>query len=428
MCSNTLDHDAAGGNKPRVNGAFYRDQDPNVPVPEDGRPHCPDQIVAVEFKCPDLSLDPFSSKRDSYPEAEERKSVREQLIKYAEVVFSVQHRVSVFMFVVMGRWCRITRWDRSGVVFTTLLDYCEKWELFCSLLWRMSQCSDEQLGRDPTATRVYAGDALYKAMDDAAAPRDSDIDHAERILGPNELPPDTDFVFRYVREMFHNSLSNDAPRYVLEVPDGDTSRQFLVGKPVFVAKGIAGRGTRGFIALDWKTRDFVWLKDSWQANHAGADCEGDVLKELNAAGVPNVPTVICYGDINDQKTVTQTAWDLATEEQSDPVVDLATRTSELPPLRHPNGSIVYTLDLDAHATPQHQRASESTSSVQDASASEGRGDASAALRAPSNKTCPLRLHRHTRLVVKEIALPLKEFQHGKQLLFIVADCIDGERY
>ncbi|TFK83365.1 hypothetical protein K466DRAFT_665891 [Polyporus arcularius HHB13444] len=41
----------------------------------------------------------------------------------------------------------------------------------------------------------------------------------------------------------------------------------------------------------------------------------------------------------------------------------------------------------------------------------------------SRPSCPLRHHQHYRLVVEEVALPLSEFHHGRQLVSKIGDCI-----
>ncbi|OSD07143.1 hypothetical protein PYCCODRAFT_1331388, partial [Trametes coccinea BRFM310] len=47
---------------------------------------------------------------------------------------------------------------------------------------------------------------------------------------------------------------------------------------------------------------FAWLKDAWRTQYEFVAQEGAVLKELNDASVPYVPTLICHGDIPGQDT------------------------------------------------------------------------------------------------------------------------------
>ncbi|KAI0323148.1 hypothetical protein GY45DRAFT_1265068, partial [Cubamyces sp. BRFM 1775] len=275
---------------------------------------------------------------------------RGQLATYAGKTFAFQHRLALFLLFVNGTECRLTRWDRSGVVITVVLDYCKEWKTFCEILWRMSQCSNEQLGLDPTARRIYPTDPLYQVMDEEMKDHASDIDH------DNPTPSDLDklasgepVVYTYMRKMFRTSLRDDAPRYVLDVPYGNETRQYLVGRPVFITQEAIGRGTLGFAALDREKRRLAWLKDSWRADYPGVEPEGQILQELNDAEVPHIPTIECYGDLPGQKTVSPEIWDRN----------------------------------------------------------------------------PLRLHQHARLVVKEIALPLKDFASGKILLSIILDCLEA---
>ncbi|KAI0656056.1 hypothetical protein C8Q70DRAFT_1056935 [Cubamyces menziesii] len=277
-----MDDNGVKEHKIEVDGAFFRDDVPDIPGPTDNRPHYPDQVVPVKFERGYTVNDPFSDGADPTPAAESRKA----------------HRVAFFVFVIVGNLCRITRWDRSGATFTVSINYYEKWRLFCETLWRMSQCSDEQLGRDPTPVRTSPRHLLYPVMDLPAQTHPEEIDHMERPFAEDEPSPSPFARFHCVRDLFCKSISNGAPRYALEVPHEGTVRHFLVGNAAFKARGMTGRATRGFVAYDAKTGELVWVKDSWRADHLCVQHEGQILQELNDANVPYVPTVLCY------KTVT----------------------------------------------------------------------------------------------------------------------------
>ncbi|KAI0324667.1 hypothetical protein GY45DRAFT_1438912 [Cubamyces sp. BRFM 1775] len=382
--------------KIQVDGAFFRDDDLDIPVPADNRPHYSDQVVAVEFKRADMGNDPFSDGADPIPAAQSRKAVRGQIISYAERVFSEQHRVAFFMFVVVGNMCRITRWDRSGVIFTVSFNYYEKWRLFCKVLWRMSQCSDEQLGRDPTAVRISPRHTLYPVMDSAARPRPEEIDHMEQLFAEGTAPP-PNAQFRYVRDLFRKSISNGAPRYALAVPHEGTVRHFLVGNAVFKARGMAGRATRGFVAYDAKTGELVWVKDSWRADYLRVQHEGEILRELNDANVPYVPTVLCYGDLVGQKTVTPVMWDWG-KAQSKPAISVAIRKVSSAPSTVDAGTV-----RSGALQPEDELLPAAQPDFDD--------------------DCPLRSHQHTRVVVKEVALPLRRVHTALQLIHAVFHCI-----
>ncbi|KAJ8463715.1 hypothetical protein ONZ51_g10075 [Trametes cubensis] len=354
----------------KIDGAFHRTNNPDTPVPEDVELRPADQIVVVEFKRRGDECDPFSDDTDSCSEASSCESACGQITStYAELAFAAQRRVAFFLLHVNGMNCRLTRWDRSGVVLTVSFDYCANWELFCQILWRMSQCSDEQLGLDPTAHRIYSSNPLYKFMDDMAQPRESDVEHESSHIDVNSLPRDGQVVYRYVRDLFKASLECDAPRYVLDVPDGTTTRQYLVGRPIFCAKGAMGRGTQAFAALDRQTGEFAWLKDCWRVAYFGIEPEGDVLQALNKAQVPHIPTLRCHGDLPGQRTVSPRVWRWAKK---------------------------------------HDQLTE---------------DGAASSRPPYDGDCPLRPHKHARLVVKEIGMPLRDCPTGKNLIHVISNCL-----
>ncbi|KAI0806731.1 hypothetical protein C8Q74DRAFT_1189652 [Fomes fomentarius] len=366
------------------------------------------QLFGAEFKR--RGIDPFQDTATGEVKPAEsggRTKALGQLLTYGELLLAVQQRLSVFILFVIGRRCRFIRFDRSGSIVTRLLDYYENYELFCEILWRISQCSDEQLGSDPSAVRLLPGDPDYAIMNEAAIPRDTDVDHEERILKEGEAPAG-DFVFKYVREKFCESLVDLWPRYRLQVPNGEATREFLICKPAFRAKGLAGRGTRGYVALDCETKRFVWLKDAWRAQYLMVEKEGDVLGELNKKSVPHVPTLICHGDILDQDTFTPTWWEK--HHPAPPSV-----SSQPPP--GPSGQSTKQPSSTSPSCKRKRSDHDDGPKADTAQPKDGEDGPS------SSSDCPLRLHRHYRLVEKEVALPLKEFRCGRQLLTVVRDCM-----
>ncbi|KAI9058431.1 hypothetical protein FKP32DRAFT_1582064, partial [Trametes sanguinea] len=348
--------------KLRIDSAFYRP----ASVPTDKRPHWEDQIVSVEFKANGSANDPYDDRKPGQVDAlaESRKQVRGQIIQYAEQAFEYRHRTSLILLIIIGRRFRFSRWDRSGTIVTPAVDYVKKPRVLCEMLWYMGRLSDEALGLDPSASRVARGSHHHRLMLMASLPVTTDADHS---AGPLKTPLPEDAVFRYVRDKFRQSLDPEFPYYRLEVPYNGRMRSFLVGRPAFRASGMAGRGTTGYVAYDIETGKLVWLKDAWRTHYEFVDQEGSVLRQLNTAGVANVPTVVCHGDILDQETVTPTWW-----ERTHPKEDTAAS---------PNG----------------------------------------------REDCPLRRHKHYRLVVEEVGLKLVDFQDGRQLLRIVFDCVTAHK-
>ncbi|KAJ8496357.1 hypothetical protein ONZ51_g1142 [Trametes cubensis] len=372
-----------------------------------GRPHWADQLVTVEFKRYFPSQDPFDDddgKDDKVEsDAEKRKEIRGQLIDYAELVFRIQHRTALFMILVISRRLRVLRWDRSGTIVTRAFDYVARPQLLCEILWRMSLLSDAQLGMDTSATRLQPSDTDYKLMDFLACESPSDMAYDDqRDLLPQELKTDRP-VFTYVRDKFREAMDPKWPRYRVEVPDGNLTRTFLIGKPSFYAQGMACRGTKGFVAWDIKAKRFVWVKDAWRLDYDRMDQEGTILSRLNAEKVVFVPTLVCHGDIQNQKTLTPDIW-----EAQHPV----------PPAAALSGATSVSLST----TSIDQSASSSTPSLKRTRAELETEDTLA-----GTEDYTLRRHVHYRVVVEEVALPLKDFTYGQQLVAIIMDCIEAHQ-
>ncbi|KAM5541559.1 hypothetical protein V8D89_004749 [Ganoderma adspersum] len=401
------DHKSIDKNKQKPDAALFFAH----ACPTDGRPHWPDQLFSIEFKDDSLSNDPFDDGQGIVAaDAKKRTAVRAQVIGYAELLFAVQQRTVVFMFLIIGRKFRVLRWDRAGTIVTTAVDYYDNWELMCDILWRISQLTPAQMGFDESATRLHPDNALWSAMDAAAKPHSDDVDEAERELTDDEVGETP--TFTYVRSLFRESLVPQWPRYCLNVPDGEHERQFLVCKPTFRTDGMAGRGTRGYVALDCTTGRFVWLKDAWRAHYLFVDKEGDVLAQLNDEQhqVPHVPTLVCHGDIAGQETISHLWW-----ARRHPILPLNAEG----PRTAPRSS--HTLAEPSSSSLKRKREDDDDRWTSRPGPVDGNGS-------QTRSDCPLRQHQHYRVVVEEVALPLIGFRSGKQLVSIVYDCVKGHYY
>ena len=371
-----------------------------------------DQIIPVIFTCHFTGGDPFDNAQyeDDYGVIQaERERVTNRLNGIAEHLFAAQQRVCLFVILVIGRRFRLLRWDRAGIIATAPIDYVDNPSDFHHCLWRLSILDDTVLGFDPSATRIYPDDADHLRMDLAAMKSAPDVDHQERIPDPCE--PGSPISFEYQRSLFRSTLSSDWPRYRLQVTDRDTTRDFLVGKPIFRASATAGRGTRGYVALDCKTRRFVWLKDTWRAAYAISSREGDALLRLNEAGVENVPTLVCHGDVWDQATVTTEWWERkhAPSGQSRCPWSAASLRLSSP------------TSVGSTLTRKRKREEGAADDVIPSQRSRRRARN---LIADSNSS--IKYHRHYRIVAEEVALPLRCFRNGQQLASIVLHVIQGK--
>ncbi|EJF58679.1 hypothetical protein DICSQDRAFT_172690 [Dichomitus squalens LYAD-421 SS1] len=161
----------------KIDAAFYNVDD----VPDDGRQRWADQILSLEFKRDDVSLDPFDEEE-------------ENICSTPTLTPNAQH-VALFTLVVLGTRIRFVRWDRSGTVVTRAFDYVQKWNVSCEILWRIGNCTMTQLGFDPSATRLYPGQAEYNLMDTAADNVEGDVVGTEHVVSGSKLP---DGHFKYI--------------------------------------------------------------------------------------------------------------------------------------------------------------------------------------------------------------------------------------
>ncbi|KAI0947702.1 hypothetical protein AcW1_009399 [Taiwanofungus camphoratus] len=342
----------------KVDAGLYLQKD----APKDGRPHWSKQKLWIEWKKETEVDDPLDDKGPPFEAlSQQRQKNRGQIISYAAKVFAHQHRSFFFTLMILCNHARIFRWDRSGAIVTEKFDYHLYPEKLGEFLWRFSALSDEEQGYDPTACILAKNSKEYKMMTDMAQ--------------------DSPGCEGYVREYFAKSLEGDCTRWKLSVEEQlqatssasksttkrTRKRDFLVGKPHFLASGMAGRGTRGYVAIDRKTRKFVFLKDAWRVNLPGIDKEGDVLRVLNKEGVQYVPTLVCHGDVGEQRTITQRIWEQNYEKD--------------------------------------------------------KGDQNPFLN--DARRNPLKAHTHYRLVTAEVARPLSDFRDGLELVTMIYDCMNG---
>ncbi|KAI8974246.1 hypothetical protein BD414DRAFT_468440 [Trametes punicea] len=371
----------------KVDGALYADGD----VPTDERPHWEKQRMLVEFKGGGSGQDPFHDLTE-LSSKEERRKVFGQVSDYVAYAYSRQQRTALFFLLIIGTKARITRWDHSGTIFSDAFDYVQDAATMRDILWGFSLLSFERQGIDPTAMAVYPDTNEFDLMDELAQDQPTDLAHAEGTLVPDYDPDGPPVVFGYVRRLFAESLSGDWPRYKLAVPTADGDKFYLVGKPTFLAPGVIGRCTRGYVAVDCVTRTFVWLKDTWRPNCVGVTPEGDVLKTLWDARTRNIPAFDCHGDL-DQDTLTRQYFEATKRTPAARSIHLAAG---------PAGGKPYISDQDAKAMAGKKRPLEDFA---------------------TNEDIRLRHLRHYRLVIRDVCLPLKEFTCGKQLVSVLRDAL-----
>ncbi|KAI0645199.1 hypothetical protein C8Q79DRAFT_757799 [Trametes meyenii] len=309
--------------------------------------------LSIECKMESVQDDPFDDTRTNnfQPMALRGRRVLGQIMSYSVLVFDNQQRTHHFTLVIFGDMARIVRWDRSGAVVSEKFNYVQEPLKLARFLWRFSRLSAAQRGHDSSATRLASGTPNHDLI-------------LRRRLVPYKV--EGHILGKHAYDEFMRSTTDERSFWKLEVHDSKKTRAFLVGKPHFIADGLAGRGTKGYVAIDLDDSDgpFVYLKDAWRVAHPRMRQEGEVLAYLAdptvGSPVKNVPTLVCHGDVPLQVTDTQRVW------------------------------------KDKHP---------------DAEADE----------------CPLKTHHHYRMVVKEVGLPISTFCSGVELVFMIVNCIIAHR-
>ncbi|CDO76373.1 hypothetical protein BN946_scf185011.g37 [Trametes cinnabarina] len=450
--------------KSKVDAEIY----PAASVPVDGKPDWTHIRLFIEFKRNGPALDPFDDAKSDAPEAdaESRKAIRNQLINYALVIRNQQHRLFLYSLFVNGPEFRLMRWDHAGIIVTKKRNYAQDPRLLLSFLAWFDSLSDEQQGLDPTARLLKKTSRAYMLMDELARNDPSDMLYEEgssvpaAYTAPQLLPSGSDQkltnsapahntrarskqaamsankdfedesyldaidldgedprVFSYVRERFRDSLKDDWPRYRLEV--GEEKRIFLVGKPMWVSFWMFGRGTRGYVALDVKTRRFVFLKDSWRPFYVGVEPEGYYL-QLLASGKGadprlRVPTVVVHGDVTvhgqDRGHLTLTPLFarhlLAEAKKAIRATSRESASSALRPIDREDSRGIKT------KRPSDEESLEATL----------QGPKAEPLDAADTQNAYYRHHTHYRIVVQDVCLPFSSIRSSKQLVQLLRDCI-----
>ncbi|KZT27183.1 hypothetical protein NEOLEDRAFT_1240477 [Neolentinus lepideus HHB14362 ss-1] len=251
----------------------------------------------VEFKSrkEGLKQDPFCDdpRKPFESDAEERESVRGQIIGYAEAMFSHQHRTHVFSLLVLGEHVRFIRWDRSGAIVSQLVHYVEDPEILAHFLWRFSNLAPSQAGFDLTAEEIDEESLEYHLM--KSGPNDESLTEKQRQYWQESLDESWSWWKLKVGGCDCSSRASRAqvprqnmdPKYEARdhVAATERPRYFLVGRPHFKASRLDGRGTRGYIAMDPETKKLHYLKDCWRVTLPGIQKEGDVLRALHDAKV-----------------------------------------------------------------------------------------------------------------------------------------------
>ena len=458
--------------KSKIDGSLVHDDDEKLIIP--GVPNWGFHRYSLEFKRGGTHNDPFNDKNPLHPEsdADSRTTVRGQLFGYVDRVFKYQHRTGHFMLFVNGSEFRVMFWDRSGIVTTPAIEYAatpDDTKVLLRILYGLSQMNLQQAGLDPTATRLSEESCGWKQMDLLARENSMDVSEEEREepddgipaaffkAPPADAPLSTLFAdgllhddpshagcehgsedrvvsripptYTYIRELFKDAITGPSKaRYALTVQ----GRYFLVGSAMYAASGPIGRGTRGFVALEWATQRIVFLKDSWRPHYVGVGVEGDTLRTLNTAGVVFTPTLICHEDIKDptmlklQETVVS-RMQLPVLETQD--AQSSRTVAPLPARARSGAAAAATIEFEPRTRLQKAKAVAGPSTFpQPQPRKSGKKRSHDEMQADRRKRPAERLRHltHSRIVVAEVCMPSTAYTSSRQLVKIIYHSICGE--
>ncbi|TFK89926.1 hypothetical protein K466DRAFT_413420 [Polyporus arcularius HHB13444] len=456
------------------------------------RPNWPLQRLPIEFKRCGTHLDPFDDDPDHKTEttAKSRRAVRAQVMTYAQRIFTAQRRKHLYMLLVIGTKFRIMRCDPSGVVASEAVDYVKSVEGTAALLdfvYAFSEFTDRQQGIDITAEPLARDSCGYRRMDAVAKAQKGDFSHHPRYLDPSQSIPDVllpsskplkpvklgryihhdptepceDYdhlpnrlpipaTWTYIRDMFRKSLDGMARRYMITVEN----RKLLVGDHINnPPSSLIGRGTHIYVALDWESQQFVLLKDAWRPYYEGIRSEGEIVKELNAQEVPNVPTVVAHGDVLEDPYDDQLLGVLQETDTSNysPLTGFKSADHTLPPFSTTPRPTKPLPGATGKSVARGKARAEHIAPTSIAGSTSGHGVSAPAgpqaklsttkaangikrsadnvkseVQRPEQGT-GLRHLVHYRVVFKEICLPLTRFTSSQQLVSLLIDCVEAHR-
>ena len=179
-----------------------------------------------------------------------------------------QLRPSVFSVVLCGDHARLVRWDRSGAIFTSRFDHKTSGHLE-RFFTSYGSLGDRSRGVDTSTTLLDDDDQRVKAAKEGIgfmSPQGPQPRFYEFWLGPDRT------VVGYS-------------------PKSSTSSLF-------------GRASQPFIVWDSAAQKKRFLKDTWRIDLPEMVMEGKTYELLESKSVPNIPSVVWHGDVDEQQTLT----------------------------------------------------------------------------------------------------------------------------
>ena len=186
-----------------------------------------------------------------------------QMVLYSTRMQMYQFRTCVFSVGIFGSIARLFRWDRAGAIVSEPIKYSAKGNRELSeFFYRFNLMDRTQRGWDPTVCDATKEETVAFTQAIHTIVREENLALFKSLL---ESVGDPD----------------DYPRRKINV-GYDTGKQasYIVGRSSVAATSPTGRATRGFVAMDTKTKKLVFLKDSWRLDIDGVESEDHWYERL----------------------------------------------------------------------------------------------------------------------------------------------------
>ncbi|KAK0481369.1 hypothetical protein IW261DRAFT_1606688 [Armillaria novae-zelandiae] len=184
---------------------------------------------------------------------------------------NAQHRKYLFSLFLGLDGVRLFKWKRTYPVASRAFDLTTDGKYLVEFLYRFCTLTDGDRGKDDTVTPAT----------------EEEIALAKEFLNP----------------WIHAS---DPPRPFVKIRVFGLkgNREVIAGPHIATPRRITGRAMLALPVYDIETKTVMFLKDSWP--DANLPQESEILETLQKAGVRNVPTFVCGGVVDDQKTTSDT--------------------------------------------------------------------------------------------------------------------------
>ena len=244
--------------------------------------------LIVEFKDTEKE-DPFRTMEDAKKAGTIEKSddasilTLGQLAHYAAELFSHQHRTHAFQLFIVANFFRVLYWDRAGCIVSDRVDYEKQPQLLADFIWWYNHLSPTQRGWDSTVSEPLPEEVhLFRT-------------EAEKFL---KTMKDKNSSQRYI-DGADKTVDPKWPPYKLTIRAEKTGRSqdVIVQKPFDVSGSPTGRTTRAYLAYSLTEGKIVFFKDSWRVDIKELSDEDSIYYDLIAAGIKNIPQVLCAGDV-----------------------------------------------------------------------------------------------------------------------------------